>query len=44
MPWEAAAARKSRGFSLSEKVVVDTEGTAYYCCKRIAPTEGYEEA
>ena len=28
---------------MSEKVVVDTEGTAYYCCKRIAPTEGYDE-
>ena len=38
-----AAVCKARGFSAPEKVVVDTQGTTYYCCKRIAPTEGYDE-
>ena len=39
-----AAVCKARGLSAPEKVVVDEKGTTYYCCKRAAPTEGYEEA
>ena len=39
-----AAVCKARGFSAPEKVVVDKQGTTYYCCKRAAPTEGHEEA
>ena len=38
-----AAVCKARGFTAPEKVVVDKQGTTYYCCKRIAPTEGYDE-
>ena len=34
---------KVRGLSAPEKVVVDEKGTTYYCCKRAAPTEGYDE-
>ena len=39
-----AAVCKARGFSAPEKVVVDEKGTTYYCCRRAAPTDGYEEA
>ena len=39
-----AAVCKARGLSAPEKVVVDKRGMTYYCCKRAAPTEGYEEA
>ena len=40
-----AAVCKARGFSAPEKVVIDKkQGTTYYCCKSVAPTEGYEEA
>ena len=38
-----AAVCKARGLSAPEKVVVDEKGTTYYCCRRAAPTEGYEE-
>ena len=38
-----AAVCKARGLSAPEKVVVDEKGTTYYCCKRAAPTEGYDE-
>ena len=38
-----AAVCKARGFSAPEKVVVDKQGTTYYCCKSAAPTEGYDE-
>ena len=38
-----AAVCKVRGLSAPEKVVVDEKGTTYYCCRRAAPTEGYEE-
>ncbi len=38
-----AAVCKACGFSAPEKVVVDKQGTTYYCCKSAAPTEGYDE-
>ncbi len=38
LPWQRRKGNERRG-----PHAIDTQGTTYYCCRRAAPTEGYEE-